>query len=202
MREIRFDKGGFSKINARKLLIFQHNYLIIRKLFVCLCQETRPERPRIFESFECKKSGSPSFILEDRGGPETERQRAGNVSLSRVYGPNCMKSAPYAAKIMKSSNIANERVVFLVTSTAVNSWDVYKSIEWCGEALAKKIRRGIIPDSEILENSSTVKSIAREAARLCRSWGDDVPARLESATCKEIRKRIASKILEYANAAA
>ena len=113
-----------------------------------------------------------------------------------------MKSAPYAAKIMKSAIIANERVVFLVTSTAVNSWDVYKSIEWCGEVLAKKIRRGIIPDSEILENSSTVKSIAREAARLCRSRGDDVPARLEGATSKEIRKRIAAEILEYANAAA
>ena len=113
-----------------------------------------------------------------------------------------MKSAPYAAKIMKSAIIANERVVFLVTSTAVNSWDVYKSIEWCGEVLAKKIRRGIIPDSEILENSSTVKSIAREAARLCRSWGGDVPARLEGATSKEIRKRIAAEILEYANAAA
>lgn len=123
-------------------------------------------------------------------------------SAGRVYGPNCMKSAPYAAKIMKSTNIANERVVFLVTSTAVNSWDVYKSIEWCGEALAKKVRRGIVPDSEILENSSTVKSIAREAARLCRSWGDEVPARLEGATGKAIRKRIASEILEYANAAA
>lgn len=123
-------------------------------------------------------------------------------SAGRVYGPNCNKSAPYAANLMKSSNIANERVVFLVTSTAVNSWDVYKSIEWCGEALARKIRRGCIPDPARLENSSTVKSIAREAARLCRSWGDEVPARLEGATGKAIRKRIASEILEYANAAA
>lgn len=113
-----------------------------------------------------------------------------------------MKSAPYAANIMKSTNITNERVVFLVTSTAVNSWDVYKLIEWCGEALAKKIRRGIVLDPARLENSSTVKMIAREAARLCRSWGDEVPARLEGATGKEIRARIASEILEYANAAA
>ena len=75
---------------------------------------------------------------------------------------------------MKSFNIANERVVFLVTSTAVNSWEVYQLVEWCGEALAKKIRRGIVPDPERLENSSTVKEIARRAARLCRSWGDDV----------------------------
>lgn len=119
-----------------------------------------------------------------------------------MNGPNCKKSAPFAAKIMKSFNIANERVVFLVTSTAVNSWDVYKSIEWCGEALAKKIRRGIVPEPERLENSSTVKEIARRAARLCRSWGDEVPARLEGATGKEIRARIASEILEYANAAA
>ena len=103
---------------------------------------------------------------------------------------------------MKSFNIANERVVFLVTSTAVNSWEVYQLVEWCGEALAKKIRRGIVPDPERLENSSTVKEIARRAARLCRSWGDDVPARLEGATGKEIRERIASEILEYANAAA
>lgn len=142
----------------------------------------------------------------------TSRQ-AGNVprpqnpggwfdSAGRVYGPNSCKSAPYAAKIMKSSNIANERVVFLVTSTAVNSWDVYKSIEWCGEALAKKIRRGFVLEPEILENSYTVKSIARQAARLCRSRGDDVPARLEGAIGKTIRKRIASEILEYANAAA
>ena len=103
---------------------------------------------------------------------------------------------------MKSSNIATERVVFLVTSTAVNSWDVYKSIEWCGEALAKKIRRGIVPDAARLENSSTVKAIARKAAKLCREWGDDVPARLEGATSEAIRARIASEILEYANAAA
>ena len=123
-------------------------------------------------------------------------------SAGRVYGPNCLKSAPYAANIMKSFNIANERVVFLVTSTAVNSWEVYQLVEWCGEALAKKIRRGIVPDPERLENSSTVKEIARRAARLCRSWGDDVPARLEGATGKEIRERIASEILEYANAAA
>ena len=75
MREIRFDKGGFSKINVKKLLIFQHNYLIIRKLFVYLCLETRPERPRIFESLSKKKSGSPSFILADRGGPEPEPRR-------------------------------------------------------------------------------------------------------------------------------
>ena len=28
------------------------------------------------------------------------------MSLSRVYGPNCMKSAPYAAKIMKNINLS------------------------------------------------------------------------------------------------
>lgn len=103
---------------------------------------------------------------------------------------------------MKNNEIANESVVFVVTSAAVNSWDVYKLIEWCGNAVAKKIRRGIVPDPERLENSSTVKEIARRAAGLCRSWGEEVPARLEGATGKEIRKRIASTILEYANAAA
>ena len=148
------------------------------------------------------KNPAPPLLSWRIGGGWNQNPGGWFGSAGRVYGPNCMKSAPYAAKIMKSTNIANERVVFLVTSTAVNSWDVYKSIEWCGEALAKKIRRGIIPDSEILENSSTVKSIAREAARLCRSWGDEVPARLEGATGKAIRKRIASEILEYANAAA
>lgn len=124
------------------------------------------------------------------------------MSLSRVSGPNFFKSAPDAAKLMKNNEIANEQVVFQVVTAAVNCWDVYKSIEWCGEALAKKIRRGVVPDSGILENSCTVKNIAREAARLCRSWGEEIPARLEGATGKEIRKRIASKILEYANAAA
>ena len=122
-------------------------------------------------------------------------------SAGRVYGPNCMKSAPYAAKIMKSTNIANERVVFLVTSTAVNSWDVYKSIEWCGEALAKKIRRGCIPDPARLENSSTVKTIARNAAKFSRECGAEIPARLTGPTGIEIRRRIASEILSYANAA-
>lgn len=75
-------------------------------------------------------------------------------------------------------------------------------IEWCGDALAKKIRRGIVPDAARLENSSTVKTIAREAAKLCREWGEEIPARLEGATGKEIRRRIASEIMEYANAAA
>lgn len=140
--------------------------------------------------------------MADRGGGWNQNGRGWFDSALRVYGPNCMKSAPYAANIMKSTNIANDRVVFLVTSTAVNSRDVYSLIEWCGEALAKKIRRGIVPDPERLENSSTVKEIARRAARLCRSWGDEVPARLEGATGKGIRARIASEILEYANAAA
>ena len=141
--------------------------------------------------------------MADRGGPETERQRAGNVSLSRVYGPNCMKSAPYAANLMKSNEFANESVVFEVVATAVNRWDTYKLIEWCGEAIAKKIRRGCIPDPARLENSSTVKTIARNAAKFSRECGaEGIPARLAGATGKEIRRRIASEILSYANAAA
>lgn len=103
---------------------------------------------------------------------------------------------------MKSSEIANEQVVFQVVTAAMNCRDAYRMIEWCGEALAKKIRRGVVPDSGILENSCTVKNIAREAARLCRSWGEEIPARLEGATGKKIRRRIASEILSYANAAA
>lgn len=138
--------------------------------------------------------------MADRGGGWNQNPGGWFDSAGRVYGPNCEKSAPYAANIMKSTNIANERVVFLVTSTAMNSYDVYRLLEWCSEALAKKIRRGIVPEPERLENSSTVKEIARRAARLCQSWGDEVPARLEGATGKEIRKRIAAEILECANA--
>ena len=119
-----------------------------------------------------------------------------------MYGPNCNKSAPYAANLMKSNEFANESVVFEVVATAVNRWDTYKLIEWCGEALAKKIRRGCIPDPARLENSSTVKSIARNAAKFSRECGAEIPARLTGPTGIEIRRRIASEILSYANAAA
>ena len=104
---------------------------------------------------------------------------------------------------MKSNEFANESVVFEVVATAVNRWDTYKLIEWCGEAIAKKIRRGITPNPARLENSSTVKMIAREGARAARERGaEGIPARLAGATGKEIRRRIASEILSYANAAA
>ena len=38
--------------NALFYAIYRAKILIIRKLVVYLCQETKPERPRIFESFE------------------------------------------------------------------------------------------------------------------------------------------------------
>lgn len=103
---------------------------------------------------------------------------------------------------MKSNEFANYYVVFEVVHAALNCWDAYRYIEWCGKALSKKIRRGITPDPARLENSSTVKMIAREGARLARERGANVPARLAGATGLEIRRRIASEILEYANAAA
>lgn len=86
-------------------MIFQHNYLIIRKLFVYLHQETRPERPRIFESLSNEKSSFPVFILADRGEAGTRTPAAG-ILAGRVYGPNCIESAPYAAKIMKNINLS------------------------------------------------------------------------------------------------
>lgn len=159
----------------------------------------RERKPPLIDNFETKNP-APRFYLAVGGG---WNQNPGGWfdSAGRVYGPNCMKSAPYAANLMKSSEFANEHVVSEVVLTAVNCYDVYKFIEWCANAIAKKIRRGVVPEPEILENSCTVKNIAREAAKLCRNRGEEIPARLEGATGKEIRRRIASYILDYANAA-
>ena len=61
--------------------------------------------PPLIDNFETKKS-SPAVTWQE-GGAGTRTPAAG-ILAGRVYGPNCNKSAPYAAKLMNNFELLKE----------------------------------------------------------------------------------------------
>ena len=78
-----------------------------------------------------------------------------------------------------------------------NTESIWKRGEWCANALAKKIRRGLVPDINYLASCSTVKTIARETIREYRKHINAVKPDKENRAALEMK--IAERILDYAN---
>ena len=76
-----------------------------------------------------------------------------------------------------------------------NDRDVYTLIEWLQNTLAKKIRKGITPDTEFLKNSSTVKKIICMSKNLLFKYDHQVATKSDILEAKEL---IVNEIIETA----
>ena len=47
-----------------------------------------------------------------------------------------------------------------------NTKDIYRLTEWLCTAIAKKMKKGLVPDMEVLANCSTMKRIVGMAAKM------------------------------------
>lgn len=86
----------------------------------------------------------------------------------------------------------------LLSITAVNTYEIYKLIEWLRGCLVKKIAKGITPSVDYLAECSTVKTIIREAKKQHINCGGSVwwDRNYEREARREVSKMIIDEINE------
>ncbi len=76
-----------------------------------------------------------------------------------------------------------------------NTYDIYRLIEWLYSSLAKKMKKGLVPDVNRLANCSTMKTILRKAAKLVL---ENDGARVTAQERKEVALAHTASIIESA----
>ena len=96
-------------------------------------------------------------------------------------------NAAHVAVSYNPDNVAHVRMY------ADNTREIWEKQDSIARALAKKIRKGLTPDREYLANSSSVRRIASEAAKIARRDEWCAPS---AADMQQVRRELAGYIID------
>lgn len=88
----------------------------------------------------------------------------------------------------------NENNVYNIIIISDNVRDIYIKKEWLQNALVKKMKKGVEPNSMILMESSSLKTITRMARKKHLEFGG---CKCSMADDREARRRMANSLIEY-----